>query len=166
MAAFTALQHEAPATLDWLIDGLLPQGQLVLLDGAAGVGKSILCAHLVASLPNPQKSKVLYITSDDQYDLRGRHLYSQLATQELIHEADFVEPTYEHLEHPPCIIKRFVAFLREHLQAEKHLLVIIDDLEELLEAYGTITPVQYRTLWNDLRRLAENGRCTIVVPRL
>lgn len=164
MAVFTPLIPDAPAPVNWLIEGLLPQGQLVLLDGAAGVGKSIFAAHLAAALPNPAKRKILYISSDDQYDLRGDHLATQQADHEFIHEAEFNSPTFAGIENPPCIVKRFVAFLREHVQAEPHLFVVIDDLEELLEPYGNITPEQWRTLWNDLRRLAEGCKCTLLIP--
>lgn len=165
MATFSPLYPEEPLTQGWLIDGLMPQGQLVLLDGAPGVGKSMLAAHLAASLPNPSKRKILYITSDDQYDLRGLHLTAQQADHELIHEAEFTPPSSAGLENLPCIIKRFIAFLREHIQAEPHLLVIIDDLEELLQPHDCITSEQYRTLWNELRRLAEGCKCTLLIPR-
>ena len=72
----------APVTVrperHWLIDQLLPQGELVLLDGATGVGKSSVCANLAAYVSRLSSmgplGPVLYISSSDQTDMREHHL--------------------------------------------------------------------------------------------
>ena len=62
----------------WLIDQFLPQGELVLLDGATGVGKSSVCANIAAYASRLCSMNaigpVLYLSSPDQEDLREHHL--------------------------------------------------------------------------------------------
>lgn len=68
MSTLLSLKPQAPIhSIRWLIPDLLPADELVLLDGPAGVGKSLLAACLATIIgsdpPGESHCAVLYLTS-------------------------------------------------------------------------------------------------------
>src|SRR4029078_8133635 len=58
----------------WLIDGLLPAGQLVVLDGPTGVRKTLLTAALLAQIDHSDEPPFWIAAPDELEPLTHRHL--------------------------------------------------------------------------------------------
>lgn len=154
----------------WLHNGLLPWGEVVLLDGATGVGKSAFCANMAASLvgtpETPDRRKMLYISSADQCYLRDHHLAAQDSGPDNLYDAVFEPPfSFDPEKEQPSYVIPFLLFLTEQLKEHRPVLVIIDSLEELFRRSGPTTVTSWQLFWRDLRKLARQHGCTMIIPR-
>lgn len=154
----------------WLIPGLLPLGEVVLLDGATGVGKSIFSAHLVAAVADrieePAGRKILYISSDDQLEVRDHFLLAQEAHTDQVFEAFYDPPAgMQSMEPRPSHVSHLCHYIREQLKAFQPQLVVIDALEELLAGNGPTEAEDWQAFWRELHCLARRHRCTLIIPR-
>lgn len=50
----------------WLLDPILPFGELVLLDGAAGVGKTMALCNMAGILGKEKHRKIIFVSSPEQ----------------------------------------------------------------------------------------------------
>lgn len=157
---------EANQSTTWHLPALLPQGELVLLDGAAGIGKSIFAAQLAALLTRQSdKQKVIYISSPEQQQTRERFLHMQQARFEQLQAVDYLPLTVSMLDTMLPLHQHFISFVSDLLQAERPVCLIIDSLDELLSQGAEADARQCREFWINLRELASKHQCTIIVPR-
>ncbi len=150
----------------WLITNLVPRGELVLLDGNSGVGKSLTCAMLASYFTHDREKMddkpVLVLTSSQQRE----GLIEFLAHQ---------KPNYDHLRgleyHPDAvdsassIAPHLLQFIEAAIKEHKPTILFIDSLEELLELGGETDTRQWIDFWTGLRTLAHSHDCTLIIPR-
>ena len=162
------LQFEQPPPEQaWLIPGLLPQGELVLLDGPPGVGKSCLAAALVAHFSHqPQDGNgvgILYLPSQLQRPLIATFLNRQQPKFDLIHEVKYHNGTNADPEQSQLV--PFAFCLENIVKEHKPRLVVIDSLEEFLSNSAPSDAKAWNEFWNKLLTLAHEYHCTILIPR-
>src|SRR5687768_5378368 len=74
-----------PKTAAWLLPGLLPKGELVVLEGAASVGKSLLAAAFAAKISHDDACTLLTATPSSSETL-ATHLARQEPHYDRLHE--------------------------------------------------------------------------------
>ncbi len=152
----------------WLLRDLLPVAELVLLDGASGVGKSILATSLTAIFSHtadlPQPGSILYLTSPQQQELTTEFLTQQQPNYDSMRGIRYQPETSTEGE-PVSITPHLLAFIEESIKEHKPLLLVIDSLEELLELGAEPDNKTLFDFWTGLRNLAHERFCTILVPR-
>src|SRR5687767_12487159 len=79
---FTKPQPKTPA---WLLPGLLPKGELVLLEGHASVGKSLLAAAFAAKISHDDACTLL-TASPSSSETLATHLARQEPNYDKLHE--------------------------------------------------------------------------------
>lgn len=145
----------------WLLPGLLPRGELVLLEGAAGVGKSLLAAALAARVSRDADTACTLLTAmPGSADVLAAHLARQ-------------QPAYEKLRELVWYADRdggkdFAAEealtkLQNHLEEHRPPLLVIDSLEEALGILAGEKERIMRTFWSQLATLARHHGVTILV---
>lgn len=167
-------QAEAPPKMHWIYPDILPLGELVLLDGATGVGKSAFIAHLAshASRQTYQEGvkHVLYVSSKFQRDIRNFHLKNHDACLDNIHEVKFdASPFYTKVGQPPSpitLLSQLVIFLEVAILEHKPSLVVLDSLEEILHFCDEPAMNDWRHFFHMLIVFTCNHDCTILLPRL
>lgn len=158
----------------WILPGIVPFQELVLVDGATGVGKSCFLAELAAVESQRVQAEgdkgVLYLSSTFQADIRTYHLHRQQANLDNIHQVTFFQYSYfEQLKAGTTQgtpLEHFIEFLTACLKEHRPSLVIIDSLEELLPLAAKADDSEWRRFWRALLMLSYECECTIVVPRL
>lgn len=152
----------------WLIDQLLPQGELVLLDGATGVGKSSVCANLAAYVSRLSSmgpvGPVLYISSSDQTDLREFHLSVNDPDYRNIIQALF-DPEDE-IQNRDQRINQLKLFIADALKEHQPRLVIVDNVESLLGDPEKADLFYATRFWQFLRKMCQLTGITVIVTRL
>ena len=161
LAPTEPVQHQT-----WLIPNFIPRSELVLLDGASGVGKSLVTAML-ASYFSHERIKmddklVLVLTSPEQRAGMIETLAHQM-------------PNYDHLrglEYQPeaadaatSIAPHLLRFIEAAIKEHQPAILFIDSLEELLELGGETDTRQLIDFWTGLRNLAHSHDCTLIIPR-
>lgn len=160
-----------PATpLRWYLDYHLPENELVLLDGAAGVGKSLYLAHLIRLLTQGDhqlqvEMPVLLITTPRQEELRHEHHKQQNINHDFLQLLSFDE-----LIRTATSLADYLAALATALEVHQPRVLILDSLEEVLADFTQAdgkppTVSEFTSFWNELRSLALTQKCTIIVPR-
>ena len=165
-AIFDLTRFAPPREQTWHIPDLIPSGELVLLDGATGVGKSAFLAHLAANLTRQvtdgTRQRVLYITSLMQHEDRIAHLTREGAVMENLLEVEI----------PPNSVKdgffltEFYLFLEAAIREHQPSVVIIDQLEELVSRGDAPPLAHWQMFYKTLRLLVYKERCTVIIPRL
>src|SRR6185369_764 len=74
-----------PKAAAWLLPGLLPKGELVLLEGQPGVGKSLLASALVAKISQDDACTLLAASATSSETL-ATHLARQQPHYEKLYE--------------------------------------------------------------------------------
>lgn len=144
----------------------LPTRELILIDGAAGVGKSRLVCALAAGFSYSSAENnnrcVLFITSEHQRELRAHHLHFQEPNYESIREV-----TYQTVESSdePASPSHLLQFIEENVREHKPMLLVIDELEELLGDAVHSEEKSLSQFWISLKQLARESDCIICVPR-
>jgi archaellum biogenesis ATPase FlaH len=152
----------------WLIDQLLPQGELVLLDGATGVGKSSVCANLASYVSRLSSmgpvGPVLYISSSDQTDMREFHLSVNDPDYRHIIQALF-DPEDE-IQSRDQRINQLKLFIADALKEHQPRLVIVDNVESLLGDPEKADLFYATRFWQFLRKMCQLSGITVIVTRL
>ncbi|MFT3880566.1 MAG: AAA family ATPase [Gemmatales bacterium] len=152
----------------WLLRDLLPVAELVLLDGASGVGKSILATSLAAIFSHtaelPQPGSILYLSSPQQQALTTEFLKQQLPNYDTMRGLHYQPESVTEGE-PVSNAPNLLAFIEASIKEHKPLLLVIDSLEELLELGAEPDNKMLFDFWNGLRNLAHELFCTILIPR-
>lgn len=151
----------------WIIKGHLPAGELVLLDGLTGVGKSSTAAHYASYVSkqylDENPAAVLYVSSGTQVFARNKHLGLNDACRDKIRVVD-LEPLYE-LSASFEFITGMVELLENQIKAHTPLFIVIDSIEEIMKRFKKLDESDARYLFTSLRWLARKYACTILVPR-
>ena len=159
--------EQPPAEQAWLIPDLLPQGELVLLDGPSGVGKSCLAAALAAGFSHKphdgQGVGILYLPSPLQRGSIITFLNRQQPKFDLIHEVKYHNGTNADPEQSQLV--PFAFCLENIVKEHKPKLVVIDSLEEFLSNSAPSDARAWNELWTKLLNLAHECSCTILIPR-
>lgn len=152
-------------TTDWHIPGLLPQNELVLLDGLPGVGKSLLAAHLAARFSKVDGQKVVYFYTSEQGDASGQFLAANEPNFDNCYshhlDPDVVEPG----DKPFCMLEPMVLCVRNFLDEHKPTILFLDGFDDILSAGPDLSPYEACKLWRQLKSYAIEYRCTIVIIR-
>jgi len=151
----------------WIINQFLPQGELVLLDGATGVGKSSVCANIAAYASRlcsmGPLGPVLYISSEDQVDLREFHLSINDPDVSHIVQAHFEpEGTRDRNE----LVNKLKLFIADMMKEHQPRLVIIDNVESLLGDPEKADLFHATRFWQFLRKMCQLTGITILATRL
>lgn len=148
----------------WLINGLLPRNQVVLLDGCAAVGKTALLALLSQRIIDDNKKRtILYLSSKRQTpgrDLflhRQRVNFGQLQALHFDHENKLLQSRSIYVDLIQCI--------GQAIQEKQPHCLMIDGLDELLDSAPDADAKLSRQFWAALHRFAEGFQCTIIVTR-
>ncbi len=151
----------------WLINQFLPQGELVLLDGATGVGKSSVCANIAAYATRlcsmAPIGPVLYISSEDQVDLREFHISVNDPDVSHIVQAQF-EP--ESTRDRSDLIHKLKLFIADMMKEHQPRLVIIDNVESLLGNPEKADLFDATRFWQFLKKMCKLTGITILATRL
>jgi hypothetical protein len=152
------------AAAEWHIPHLIPQHDVITLDGPNGVGKTLFAAHLLARFSRVEGHKVLYCFSVEQEESA---LYFTA-----MQNADSARLVVQQMNYPPsevsgqiCVFEPIVNFLTKYLTQHKPTFCVVDGLDNLLEQ-GTDLPTHAAMqLWRKVRDLAHVHQCTIVILR-
>lgn len=144
----------------------LPTRELILIDGASGAGKSRMVCALAScfshsSAENNNRS-VLFITSEQQRELRAHHLHFQEPDYETIREVMY-QPVLASDE--PASPAPLLSFIQDNVREHQPMLLIIDELEELLGEAVHSEEKAFAQFWISLKQLARESDCIIIVPR-
>lgn len=152
----------------WLFPNLIPRGELVLLDGNSGVGKSLITATLATCfgvLQNDNDERlVLVITSPEQRGLVTEFLNNQEPDYDYIRGIEY-RPASDEPEPLASFAPHLLLFIEKTLIEHKPMALLIDSLEELLALGGETDTKQLYELWTGLRTLAHTHDCTLIIPR-
>ena len=161
------LYEEAGDDPGWLVDGVLPIGELVLLVGEPKKGKSWLALDLAVSLslaepfigiPTITERSVLFCNFEDGAAELARRLKMRLTAErpETAARFDIVPARGE-------TPQEFVAFLTDAVRTGLPGLVVIDPLAELLGGLDENDSRDMSNLLRPLRNLAHDFGTTILV---
>lgn len=151
-------------TNEWHIPNLIPQHDVITLDGPTGVGKTLFASYLLARFSRLDNHKVLYCYTEEQEESA---LYFAA-----MNDVDADRLLAQKINYPPpeivgqaCMFEPFVNFLTMHLAQHKPTFCVIDGLDNLLEQ-GTDMPThEAMEHWRTIRDLATVHKCTIVILR-
>lgn len=148
----------------WLLEGLLPRNQVVLLDGYASVGKTALLALLSQRITEQNRKRtILYLSSQRQTQSRDLFLQRQRANFSQLHAVTFdqearpLQSRHIYVDLLNCIT--------EALREKQPHCMIIDGLEDILADAPTADARISRQFWQLLHELANRFQCTIIVTR-
>jgi len=177
---FTALSEVQETQLRWLWPGMIPLGQITLLDGNPGVGKSTMMTDLAARasadfvMPDATTSDlqgpsgVLIVTTEDAAGSTIRNR-AQSAGAEI--SRIFVLPELEQLLDPHFSEGRFTfpkdaPVLRDFIEKHNVKLCIFDPvLEYLSTGYDYCNASDVRKALASLQAIAAQCECAIVLLR-
>ncbi len=148
----------------WLLDGLLPRNQVVLLDGYASVGKTALLALLSQKITEQnRKRSILYLSSDRQTESRDLFLHRQRANYGQLHAV-----TFDRVPRPlqsRQIYHDLLNCITDAITEKQPHCMIIDGLEDMLAEAPAADAKLSRSFWQSLHDLARHRQCTIIVTR-
>jgi hypothetical protein len=171
---YSTLAHD-PTPLParpWFLHGLLPAGQLVLLDGPSGVGKSLFAAALAAHLARlllpsakPDAVPILWVDSLHRY-------YDLTTRQHLVHDMPHascrtlpIEPSERSDLASSTPLADLLHRLTEECRSSQPGLLIINDLEQTFPFLLQLPADQQKQFWRGLQACAATHQCTVLVLR-
>src|SRR6185369_9349598 len=148
-----------PKTAAWLLPGLLPKGELVLLEGQPGVGKSLLAAAFAAKISHDDACTLLTASTSSSETL-ATHLARQEPHYEKLHELLWYA---ERDGKKDYAAEEALTKLQHHLEHHKPPLLVLDSLEESLAILAGEKEAKLREFWANLVTLARHHNTTILV---
>lgn len=154
----------------WFYPQLLPKASVILLDGATGVGKTMLCAHLTTLFSSyfteEKRANTVFLSAFTQTIARNRHLGQLNCDMRFVGQGnifdmfDFAKTAGEDFQ------KCFEAWLDALITEEKPLVLVIDDIEEMIDDMNVnIAKSDLVQWWRILSDMAIKHRITIIVTR-
>jgi RecA-family ATPase len=78
------VQHAEPPPREWLVEGMIPMGDITLLSGDGGTGKSLLSLQLASAVADGSrwmghdvtKGRAMFVSAEDGADELHRRIYS------------------------------------------------------------------------------------------
>jgi hypothetical protein len=148
----------------WLLEGVLPRNQVILLDGFAGVGKTALLALLSQKITEQNKKRtILYLSSPKQAASRDVFLQRQKA-----HFAQLQAVDFQYEEKPlqsRQIYADMLLFIVESLKNNQPHCMIIDGLDDYFADAIPADAKLSRDFWVNLNKAAERFQCTLIITR-
>lgn len=130
----------AIAPVRWLWDGRMPQGEITLIPGREGVGKSVLMAWLAAAVTNGNlpgrhhgtPRAVLYAATEDSWAHGiAPRLLAAGARLDMVYRVDVVDPDTD--EHRGLILPRDTTYLPERAREVGAALLICDPIISMVD---------------------------------
>ncbi|MFO0812653.1 MAG: AAA family ATPase [Gemmatales bacterium] len=154
----------------WFYPQLLPQSCVILLDGATGVGKSMLCAHLATQFSHhfqeEKRAATLFVSAMEQEISRNRHLAHLKCDTRFVGQGNFLDMFNFSKECGEDFQACFRAYLDTLISEEKPLVLVIDDIEEMIGSLNQhISKDSQGRWWAILGEMAIKHRITIIVTR-
>lgn len=148
----------------WLIDPMVPAGELVLLDGTAGVGKTMALCSMAGMLGTLKHQKVIFVSSPEQKLARSSFLKRQKVDYTRLGAVEYTPPL-QPLDAKQPLHTSFLTFVTETIAEHQATCIMVDGLDEML-SYGDEADTKLsREFWQALRKLANDTDCTILVSR-
>jgi RecA-family ATPase len=150
--------------IEWLLPGRIPFGEITIMAGDPGLGRSLLTVQLVARLTRGelgQARSVLMLTAEDspEYTVRPR----LEAAEASLEGVDFGVVDREGIE-TPFVFPADVGKLRKLVQERNTGLVVVDPLAaHLAGGINSWKDQEVRTALAPLSALAEETRSAILV---
>ncbi|HQR06110.1 MAG TPA: AAA family ATPase [Gemmatales bacterium] len=152
----------------WLFPNLIPRGELVLLDGNSGVGKSLMTATLATCFgvlrSDDDERLILVLTSPQQRSLVAEFLANQEPDYDYIRGIEY-QPASDEPEPLASFAPHLLLSIENILKEHRPMALLIDSLEEILQFGGETDTKQLIELWTGLRTLAHTHDCTLIIPR-
>ncbi len=152
--------HEAA----WLMDPILPGRELVLFDGAAGVGKTMALCTFAGILSKQPHEKVVFVSSPEQKLARASFLKRQKPDYKALGSVEFA-PAVQLLDGKKPLHPTFLQFVTETIEEHQPTCIMVDGLDEMLSPGDEADAKLSREFWQALRELARDKGCSIVVSR-
>jgi hypothetical protein len=149
-----------PLATPYFLDGLLPQARLILLDGPAGIGKSLLAAAWTASVSRQHPVTLLSADNSDSSPTLAHHLHNHSPNYQNLKQVLWRADTFAN---PKFALEEALQHIEKHLVNDKPALLVIDSLEESLHILAREPEDRLRHFWSTLARFARNYDCTILV---
>jgi hypothetical protein len=153
----------------WYVPNLLPQGELVLLDGDPKVGKTLITAGLGAFLElfteMHHPGSILFANTAEQQENLVDYLLNQRDDLDHFRHVDL-----EELSQEGHVLETLIPFLEHELKQNNTRFLFLDGLEQFIisrldEESPPPSITAYLVFWRQLRELAVVNNCTILVTR-
>jgi archaellum biogenesis ATPase FlaH len=148
----------------WLIEPMVPAGELVLLDGTAGVGKTMALCNMAGMLATLKHQKVIFVSSPEQRLARSSFLKRQKVDYTRLGAVEFA-PAVQPLDGKQPLHNSFLTFVTETIGEHQPTCIMVDGLDEMLSQGQEADTKLCRDFWHELRELANETGCTILVSR-
>lgn len=149
----------------WHIPGLLPAGELLTLDGAPRVGKTLLATHWAAQLSHIEGQSVLYLHDIGQTEAALTFLNTAGYTRERVIVRQLNIPDTVPGTKPACVFPHVLAQLRQQVDEHQPTIVVVDGFDDLLDAGPDVNPHEARRLWRELYDLVKERDITVLLTR-
>lgn len=170
VAIVTRLDMVVPTPVEWLWEGWLPRGKLVLLGGHPGDGKSTLTTAMAATLstgrnwpdgsPAPLGATLFLLAEDSLGDTVRPRLEQHGAHLPMVHSIDAIRPrkgagpqAFSLSEHLPV--------LEREIRDKSAVMVVIDPLSAFMSARNRNDDGDTRDVLTPLGQIAE--RCNVAI---
>jgi hypothetical protein len=140
----------------WIIEDFLPRGEVTLLDGPSGVGKTAFVTSLAAQLTKVG-DRILFISSENQLEPRNDFLTVQGADASRL--IDYPLPPFDLEQTHDSILSGL------EIEGDHPSIIVLDGLEELMSIGREATLKQSLSFWRHLQKYAREKRCAIIVTR-
>lgn len=148
----------------WLIEPILPTRDVILLDGAAGCGKTMTLATFASCLSHKPDQKIIFISSPEQKLARATFLKSQARDYTRLGSVEF-SPSLPSLDGKRPLHLTFLNFVTDTIVEHSPTCLMIDGLDEMLSPGDEADAKLSREFWTSLRELAAQSNCSIIVSR-
>jgi hypothetical protein len=158
--AVLCMADVSPVAVDWVWESRIPLGNLTMLDGDPGVGKSTICATLAANVSNGasgfRQGSILWLSAEDD---PGNATKPRLLAAGANCQKIFVVP--EPFDFDADGIERLRTLIEEH----KPLFVIIDPVSAYMGETDTNADNKVRKVLSPLKEIAAEFGIAILCVR-